>query len=46
MANKNIKLKSGNDILYPQTKASLLLNDDGTKWKEPNGTNEYVRPLD
>ena len=31
MAEKNIKLKDGEDIVYPQTKIGNILNDDGTK---------------
>ena len=31
MAEKNIKLKNGEDIVYPQTKIGNILNDDGTK---------------
>ena len=29
MAEKNIKLKNGEDIVYPQTKIGNILNDDG-----------------
>ena len=28
MAEKNIKLKNGEDIVYPQTKIGNILNDD------------------
>ena len=34
MAIKNVKLKNGNDVLYPKTKISNILNEDGTTWKE------------
>ena len=34
MAIKNVKLKSGEDVLYPKTKISNILNEDGTTWKE------------
>lgn len=34
MAIKNVKLKNGDDILYPKTKISNILNEDGTTWKE------------
>lgn len=34
MAIKNVKLKSGEDVLYPKTKISNILNEDGTAWKE------------
>ena len=37
MAEKNIKLKDGEDIVYPQTKVGNILNDDGTKWEVPSG---------
>lgn len=37
MAEKNIKLKDGEDIVYPQTKIGNILNDDGTKWEVPSG---------
>ena len=43
MANKNVKLKDGNDILYPQTKISNIINDDGTPF-EPT-TEEKVNEL-
>lgn len=34
MAIKNVKLKNGEDVLYPKTKISNILNEDGTTWKE------------
>ena len=34
MAIKNVKLKNGDDVLYPKTKISNILNEDGTTWKE------------
>ena len=34
MAIKNVKLKNGNDVLYPKTKISNILNEDGTTWKK------------
>lgn len=34
MAIKNVKLKSGDDVLYPKTKISNILNEDGTTWEE------------
>lgn len=37
MAEKNIKLKDGEDIVYPQTKIGNILNNDGTKWEVPSG---------
>ena len=37
MAEKNIKLKDGEDVVYPQTKIGNILNDDGTKWEVPSG---------
>ena len=37
MAEKNIKLKDGENIVYPQTKIENILNNDGTKWEVPSG---------
>ena len=34
MAIKNVKLKNGDDVLYPKTKISNILNEDGTTWEE------------
>lgn len=34
MAIKNVKLKNGEDVLYPKTKISNILNEDGTTWEE------------
>ena len=33
MAEKNIKLKDGEDVVYPQTKIGNILNNDGSKFE-------------
>lgn len=49
MAIKNVKLKNGEDVLYPKTKISNILNEDGTTWKEkviePNPSGEATTDL-
>lgn len=49
MAIKNVKLKNGDDVLYPKTKISNILNEDGTTWEEkviePNPSGEATTDL-
>lgn len=44
MSSKNIKLKDGDTILYPQTKSTLLLDDDGNTFTPADS--ESVTSLD
>ena len=42
MTEKNIKLKDGEDILYPQTKIGNILNNDGSVWEEAIDGNKVL----
>lgn len=42
MADKNVRLKSGNDVLYPQTKVGNILNDDGSKFERYINFDKYL----
>lgn len=42
MADKNVRLKSGNDVLYPQTKVGNILNDDGSKFERYINIGKYL----
>lgn len=42
MAEKNIKLKDGEDIVYPQTKIGNILNDNGSKFERYIDFDKYI----
>ena len=42
MAEKNIKLKDGEDVVYPQTKIGNILNNDGSKFERYINFDKYL----
>ena len=45
MADKTVRLVSGEDILYPKTLVTNILNEDGTQWEPSSGGGNGVETL-
>ena len=45
MADKTVRLVSGEDVLYPKTLVTNILNEDGTQWKPSSGGGSGVETL-
>ena len=45
MADKTVRLVSGEDVLYPKTLITNILNEDGTQWEPSVGGGSGVETL-
>ena len=45
MADKTVRLVSGEDVLYPKTLVTNILNEDGTQWEPSGGGGSGVETL-
>lgn len=45
MADKTVRLVSGEDVLYPKTLVTNILNEDGTQWEPSAGGGSGVETL-
>ena len=45
MADKTVRLVSGEDVLYPKTLVTNILNEDGTQWEPSSGGGSGVETL-